>query len=243
MVVFRSISDLARGNFAPVAEPSQGVKAAERRYTLYSAVAQHFGIGHSDSVLSARNHNEIARAIAWVYSVLDEVVGARSQPWAMQPERTEEDVVAALDRAGQKYPTTPFDAVTADIRAGNARLPGRGKPRSAVACEAVRVSYGRGVSFAAVIAEVATLNLGDMAMVEHLEQQPGDLPERGVDWATATAWASGYGLFLAGEPDDHRLCAYCTWLFDDWTGVDDSVLLGRLIEVGVTIKETQRRQA
>jgi hypothetical protein len=227
MGLFDDVAKVVKGRFTPSHDLTR-TKKEDRTTTLYSAVMEHLGFDLVDSVLSARNHGEIRRAVRWFYSVLDEVTGERSEPWAMRPERTEAEVLKVLGEASKRYPFTEFDLLTADLRIGLTKVAGRGKMRGALACE---VAYLRGVDFAQVIGRLADDDLSDCEVLDELEAVPGEMEAKAADWKIAAGWALAYNTFTSKDSSDTTLGAFCRWLSDEWGEMTDERLTERLQEV------------
>ena len=221
--LFENVALVLRGRFAPIDNLSRK-KKDDRPVTLFSAVLGNFGLGHSDSFLSARNHQEIHRAVKWTYSVLDDVTGTRSQLWAMQPGRTENEVVDVLVKAGLRHPATEFDGLTADLRVGLAKVAGRGKMRGALACEAARVAYLSDTDFAEVISPLVLEGMTDDDVLADLESVSGAIRTGDADWSTAKKWTLGYNEYAKTDPLNLSLGAYCMWLANGWKDITDEQL-------------------
>ena len=225
--VFERVASVISGRFIPVDDLTRK-KKDERPVTLFSAVMGSFGLDHKDSFLSARNHDELRRAVKWTYSILDEVTETRSQPWAMQPGRAEKEVVNALFEAGRRHPSTAFDGLTADLRVGLSRVTGRGKMRGAIACEAARAAVLKDIEFAEVISPLASEGVSDDDLLAELESLPGQVETEDVDWPVAKKWTLGYNEYLKTEPLDLSLGAYCAWLIPGWRDVTNEQLIACL---------------
>lgn len=230
MGLFEDVAEVVRGRFSPSHDLTR-TKKEDRTTTLYSAVMEQFGLDLTDSALSARNHDEIRRAVRWFYSVLDEVTGERSEPWAMRAERTEGEILDALAEASKRYPTTEFDGLSADLRVGLTKVAGRGKMRGALACEATRVSLLRGVDFAHVIGRLAEDGLTDAQVLHELESVPGEIEVKAAEWKIAAKWAICYNDYIATDPPDTTLGAFCRWLSVEWGEMTDDALSQRLEEI------------
>lgn len=235
MGLFEKVAEVVRGRFTPSHDLTR-TKKDVRTTTLYSSVMEHFGLDLVDSALSARNHAEIRKAVRFFYSVLDEVTGERSEPWAMRSERTEVEILAALAEASKRYPTTEFDELTADLRIGHAKVAGRGKMRGALACEAKRVALLREVDFAQVIGRLADDDCTDAEVLHEWESVPGEVEVKAADWQVAARWALAYNDFTSKNPGDTTLGAFCRWLSDEWGEMTDDALSRRLQEVSGAAK-------
>lgn len=230
MALFENIADVLRGRFVPVDDLTQK-KKSERPFTLYSAVMENFGIGSTDTLFSARNHAELRRAVRWTYSILDEVTGTRSEPWAMQLERTESEILDALSEAGRQHPATEFDDLRGDLRVGLGKVAGRGKMRGALACEATRVAFISGSDFAEVISRLADDGVRDEEILAELEAIPGTIEQKEADWTVAANWALRFNDYASADPANTSLSAYCRWLSEDWSDMTDERLMARLENV------------
>jgi hypothetical protein len=228
-MLFAEVAELLRGSFAPAEE-----KGSDAR-SLYSAVLKRFDLESSDSVLSARNHTQVRAGVRWFYAMLSEILGERSDTWAMRPERTEAEVVDLLGRASEAFSVTEFDNVKAVLRVGINKVPGRGKPRGSIAVEAVRVAHLKDQSFAQTISEAFSQGSSDLEALERLEAVVGDCEPRNVDWKPAAKWSLGYSRFAATDPDDVSLAAYCAWISDDWR-LSDADLVQRLAKLTVSLE-------
>ena len=227
MSLFGNVAEVLEGRFTPSHDLTR-TKKAERVTTLYSALMEHFGLDLADSSLSARNHVEIRRAVRWFYSVLDDVAGERSEPWAMRPERTEAEIRGVLAEASKRYPTTEFDELTADLRIGLTKVAGRGKMRGALACEATRVSSLRKVDFAQVIGRLAADDLTDAEVLAEWESVPGEIDVKATDWKIAAKWALAYNDFASKNESDMTLGAFCRWISTEWDEMTDEGLAQRI---------------
>jgi hypothetical protein len=224
-VLFSAVASTLSGRF--VSAVDDDVEQPEGAVTLYSALLETFGLGSADSTLSASNHAELKAAISWFYATLDDVVGDRSEPWAMRAGRTESEVLDALGRASRRFPVTEFDDLRAVLRTGLHKVPGRGKIRGAVAVEATRVARVTGRSFSLTIGDTFVDGVSDADGLSALERVVGHIEVKGTDWAPAIAWSRGYNDFLASEPADVSLMAFCKWISDDWS-LSDGDLVQRL---------------
>ena len=224
-MLFAAVGSRLRGRF--VAAVGDNVEQPEGAVTLYSALLETFGLGSADSTLSATNHAELKAAIRWFYATLDDVVGDRSEPWAMRAGRTESEVLDALGRASRRFPVTEFDDLRAVLRTGLHKVPGRGKIRGAVAVEATCVARATGRSFSLTIGDTFVDGVSDADGLSALELVEGQIEVKGTDWSPASAWSRAYGDYLASEPTDVSLAAYCRWISDDWS-LSDGDLVQRL---------------
>lgn len=148
MTFFDGIASHLSGRFQPLLATNAPTKAADRAVTLSSAIATQFGLKFNDSTLVATNHRKLTEGIRWTYATLDKFTGTRTETWAMKSERTEAEVLGLLSQAAATHPITPYDDVKAQFRPGVNKLLGRGKFRSAVACEAALVGYATDIGFA-----------------------------------------------------------------------------------------------
>lgn len=205
--------------------------------TLYSAIATEFGLKFQDSTLVATNHKEITSGIRWTYARLDELSGTRTETWAMKLERTELEVLDLLTRASAAHPETPYDNVKAKHRPGTTKLLGRGKLRSAIACEAGRVGHTTGVGFAQALGTALTDATGDMELLFKLEQIAGEVDVKSVDWKLPAAWVEAAGVFFEGDDQSWQLRKFCFSLSTEWATMDDTKLLS-LVE---SVKAGSRR--
>lgn len=229
LVLFGEVAALLNGSFAPVEEKGRDA------ISFYSAVCKRFGIEANDSILSARNHSEVREGVRWFYARLSDLLGERSDTWAMRPMRTEDEVLEVLARAAKQFPSTDYDNVKAVLRIGINKVSGRGKPRGSIAVEAVRVAHLQGQSFAQTISEALSPGSSDLEALSRLEAVMGDCDPKTVDWKPAAQWSLAYSAFTGSDPPDVSLAAYCAWISDDWS-MSDGDLLQRLERVRAVVK-------
>lgn len=231
MTIFEAVAQIITGKFIPAVDTSKKYDKENRPTTLYNALMTHLGFGTQDSVLSAVNHHEMSETIRWFYATLDDVLGQRSQPWSMRPERTEGEVVDLLKKASGTAGSTTHDYVVAEIRPGNTKLAGRGKHRAAIGIEATLIASTTDSSFASVIREVFSSAPSDRDALSTLEQRRLEEVPETIDWTPAKAWASGYSTYSSQEDARPNLAAYCEWLFTSWEDVTNEDLINRVKEL------------
>ena len=230
MGIFERVSDTLRGRFTPAADLKEAGEELGNPTTLYGAICETVGLRPTDSAMSASNHQAIRGAIRAIYEALDEVIGERSQPWAMRPERTEQEVLDALSRAASRNPNTDYDDVQAQIRVGVSKVGGRGKLRGALASEVARVAHVQQRPFAQVLADHLIDGRSEIDALVALEAVGGLAEQRDINWTTAQAWSRGYGRYTS-ESSDLSLLGYCRWLSTDWGDLGDEALIEAVVRV------------
>ncbi len=215
-------------------------KAADRAVTLYSAIATEFGLKFQDSTLVATNHQQLTDGIRWTYASLDNLSGTRTETWAMNPERTEEEVLNLLTRATATHPVTPYDDVKAQHRPGTTKLLGRGKFRSAIACEAARVGKVTGLGFSQALGSALAASTGDMGLLLWLEAIPGEVTVKDIDWTLPSAWVDAAGVFFEGDDPNWQLRDFCLSLTANWADIDDLSLLTLVESVRAHSRKAQK---
>lgn len=224
MSLFYSIKRELEGRFVPRLDKDEAGSSGPSMMTLSRAIRISLGLGAGDSVLVATNHHDLREAIKFVDSELDKVLGHRADLWSMNVERTEPEVLSLLEKVIDLYPSTAYDTLYAEMRVGMNKVLGRGKYRSAIACEAARVAYLTGKDFSQVLAPLVEAQKRDEDMLSCLEKIDGKISINDVDWALPKSWTDAAGVYFQGDVSSWQIHSFCTSIAPDWSQIDDKAL-------------------
>jgi len=195
-------------------------------YSLHAALRRALQTEVDWPLIAYRNHKQLTEFVERFYKGLDIAGGGRSDLASLKNPTDSAAVINLMMTASRivELGVTP----KAVARPGLKKIQGSGKYRSVIAAEIAAVAHSRKQDFADAIGDFLWPGISNLEFIERIERSlVEDVDENEIDWSLPKKFSRTAMVWLKSS-ESSLVSDFCFALFDEWSGVRDAELLGRL---------------